>query len=196
MIISERTWHCNSWHNRVNYTCNSGLWGWICFHKNPVYRCTTETMSITLDNMATHHFADDIFRCIFMNAKFCALIKISLNFAPKGPIDNNPALVWIGLSPFGHQAIISTSADPIHWSIYVALGEMSKIFVNIYVIMAELDFHTLDIISLCISPRRALTLLVWRQGYTRMTKPIMILWLFMLITPWTIRSSAVIISTV
>ena len=38
------------------------------------------------------HFADDIFRCIFVNAKFCILIKISLKFVPKGPIYNNPKL--------------------------------------------------------------------------------------------------------
>ena len=40
-----------------------------------------------------HHFADDIFRCIFVNVKFWVLITISLKFVPKGPIDNNPALV-------------------------------------------------------------------------------------------------------
>ena len=39
------------------------------------------------------HFADGIFRCIFMNEKFCILIEISLKFVPKSPIDNNPALV-------------------------------------------------------------------------------------------------------
>ena len=38
------------------------------------------------------HFADNIFRCIFMKEKFCILIKISLKFVPEGPIDN-PALV-------------------------------------------------------------------------------------------------------
>ena len=38
-------------------------------------------------------FADDIFINIFMNEKFCILIKISLKFVPKGPIENNPALV-------------------------------------------------------------------------------------------------------
>ena len=38
-------------------------------------------------------FADDISRCIFVNEKFCILIKISQKFVPKGPIDNNPALV-------------------------------------------------------------------------------------------------------
>ena len=39
------------------------------------------------------HFPDDIFKCIFFNEQFCILIKISLKFVPKGPIDNNPALV-------------------------------------------------------------------------------------------------------
>ena len=39
------------------------------------------------------HFADDIFKCFFMNEKFCILIQISRKFVPKGPIDNNPALV-------------------------------------------------------------------------------------------------------
>ena len=41
------------------------------------------------------NFADNIFRCIFMNEKFCILIKISLKFVPRGPSDNNPALVQI-----------------------------------------------------------------------------------------------------
>ena len=39
------------------------------------------------------HFTDDISSCIFVNEKFDIWIKISLKFVPKGPIDNNPALV-------------------------------------------------------------------------------------------------------
>ena len=39
------------------------------------------------------NFPNDIFGCIFMNEKLCILIEISLKFVPKGPIDNNPALV-------------------------------------------------------------------------------------------------------
>ena len=39
------------------------------------------------------HFADDIFRCIFLNEKFCILIKIRLKFVPDGPINNNTTLV-------------------------------------------------------------------------------------------------------
>ena len=39
------------------------------------------------------HFADGIFKCIFMNEKYCILIRISLKFVPKGPIDNT--LAWV-----------------------------------------------------------------------------------------------------
>ena len=41
------------------------------------------------------HFADDTFKCIFMNENLCTLIQISLQFVPKGPIDNIPALVQV-----------------------------------------------------------------------------------------------------
>ena len=38
------------------------------------------------------HFTD-IFKCIFVNEKVQPFLKISLKFVPKGPIDNNQALV-------------------------------------------------------------------------------------------------------
>ena len=41
------------------------------------------------------HFADDIFKCIFLNKNVWIPIKISLKFVPKGPINNIPALVQI-----------------------------------------------------------------------------------------------------
>ena len=37
--------------------------------------------------------ADDIFKRIFFNENVWILIKISLKFVPKGPINNIPALV-------------------------------------------------------------------------------------------------------
>ena len=42
-----------------------------------------------------HRFTDDIFRCIFMNEKFCIVIKNSVKFVPKYPVDNIPELVQI-----------------------------------------------------------------------------------------------------
>ena len=39
--------------------------------------------------------ADDVFKCNFLNENVWILIKISLKFVPKGPINNIPALVHI-----------------------------------------------------------------------------------------------------
>ena len=47
---------------------------------------------LPLDKMAAV-LADNIFKCMFLNENFYILIKIPLKFVPKGPIDNNPALV-------------------------------------------------------------------------------------------------------
>ena len=41
------------------------------------------------------HFADDIFKCIFLNENVWIPIKISLKFVPQGPINIIPALVQI-----------------------------------------------------------------------------------------------------
>ena len=41
------------------------------------------------------HFTDDTFKRIFLNEDVGILIKISLKFVPKGPINNIPALVQV-----------------------------------------------------------------------------------------------------
>ena len=41
------------------------------------------------------YFADDIFKCIFLNENVWISIKISLKFVPRGPINNIPSLVQI-----------------------------------------------------------------------------------------------------
>ena len=40
-------------------------------------------------------FADDTFKCIFLNENVIISMKIPLKFVPKAPIINNPALVQI-----------------------------------------------------------------------------------------------------
>ena len=42
-----------------------------------------------------HHFADSIFKCIFLNENVLILIKNLLKFVPEGPIHNMAALVQI-----------------------------------------------------------------------------------------------------
>ena len=64
-------------------------------------------------------FADNIFKCIFMNEMFCISIQISLKFVLKGPIDNNTALVQImAWCRKGDKPL----SEPIHWRVYTALG--------------------------------------------------------------------------
>ena len=41
------------------------------------------------------HFADDMFKCIFLNKNVWIPIEISLKFVPTGSINNNPALLQI-----------------------------------------------------------------------------------------------------
>ena len=41
------------------------------------------------------HFADDMFKCIFLNENVWIPIEISLKFVPKGTINNNPSLFQI-----------------------------------------------------------------------------------------------------
>ena len=39
--------------------------------------------------------ADDILKCIFLNENVRIFLQISLKFVPKGPIDNESALVQV-----------------------------------------------------------------------------------------------------
>ena len=79
-------------------------WGCEVLITAPV--CQKKLFNSSSPGQNGRHFADDIFRCIFMNEKICILIKISLKFVPKGPIDNNPALVQImAWRQIGHKPL-------------------------------------------------------------------------------------------
>ena len=51
-------------------------------------------LSCTNPSIQNGHCGDDILKCI-LNENFRIFIKISLNFIPKGPIDNKSPLVQI-----------------------------------------------------------------------------------------------------
>ena len=55
----------------------------------------TEVVNTLRPKQNGRHFADDTFKRIFLNENVRISIKISLKFVPKGPINNNPALVQI-----------------------------------------------------------------------------------------------------
>ena len=68
------------------------------------------------------HFTDDILKCIFLNENISILIKISLNFVPKGRINNIPSLVqimawcWQVTNHYLNQWWL------VYWRIYALLG--------------------------------------------------------------------------
>ena len=59
-----------------------------------------------------HHFADDIFKWIFFNENIWISIQISMEFVPKGPVNNIPALVQImawcqsGIKPLSEPMMV------------------------------------------------------------------------------------------
>ena len=68
------------------------------------------------------HFADDIFRCIWVNESFVFWLKFHWGLLlwaqftiPIIGLDN-------GLTPNRRQVIIWTNVDQIHWRMYAALG--------------------------------------------------------------------------
>ena len=54
---------------------------------------TTSHLNASPPEQNGRHFAYDIFKCIFMNEKFCISIQTSLKFVPKDSIDNKSTLV-------------------------------------------------------------------------------------------------------
>ena len=66
-------------------------------------------------------FADDTFKHIFLNENVRISIKISLKFVPKGPINNNPALVQImawrrpGDKPLSESMLVNYSLRRLRW---------------------------------------------------------------------------------
>ena len=69
------------------------------------------------------HFADDMFKCIFLNENVWIPIEISLKFVPRGSINNNPALFQImawrrpGDKPLSESMMVSSLTH-----IYASLG--------------------------------------------------------------------------
>ena len=69
-----------------------------------------------------HHFADDIFKCIFFIKNIWITIKISMKFIAKGPVGNNSTLVHIMAWHYLCQAIIWSNDGTVCWYINTALG--------------------------------------------------------------------------
>ena len=79
-------------------------------------RCTQgqiDTVNTLRPRQNGRYFADDIFKCIFLNKNASIAIKISLKFVLGGRINNIPALVqimawhWLGDKPLSEPMMVS-----------------------------------------------------------------------------------------
>ena len=82
------------------YISGMTSWGWASFNSlGPRQNC--------------HHFAHDIFKCIFLNENILILLKMSLKFVPQVRINNISALIQImawrrpGDKPLSEPILIS-----------------------------------------------------------------------------------------
>ena len=81
-------------------------------------RVTEHSFSVLRPKQNGRHFADDVFKCIFLNENAWISLKISLKIVPRVPINNIPALVQMMVwhRP-GDKAFVW-----INWGIYASLG--------------------------------------------------------------------------
>ena len=70
----------------------SGYYGYYILNTVCLHSAAVNTLGPRQDG---RHFADDIFKCIFLNENIWISTKISMKFVPQGPINNIPALVQI-----------------------------------------------------------------------------------------------------
>ena len=76
------------------------------------FRWLFNTLSMLKPNQNDHHFADNIFKCFFLNENEIILIENSLKFVPKNPINNISALVQIMAC---HLIGAKPLSEPILW---------------------------------------------------------------------------------
>ena len=91
LIINKVSWHsCEG-----NFTGKvQDIYPWYQFKISVASLKGNELTHWGRDKMAVI-FADDIFKCIFINENLRILMHISLKFGPSGPVYNNPSLVQI-----------------------------------------------------------------------------------------------------
>ena len=86
--VNVTCFQCQKWPLtlQVLFLCMYGthIWGSFCLHMH------YNLIHWGRDKMAT--ISDDLFECIFMNENVCILIKISMEFVSRGPINDIPAL--------------------------------------------------------------------------------------------------------
>ena len=87
-------------HSRVNERYESNLSALVVYFTTPSINASslhgiTNVFNSSPSAQNGSHLADDIFKYIFMNEKFCIFLRISLKFVCEGPTYNKSVLVQV-----------------------------------------------------------------------------------------------------
>ena len=112
------------------------------------------------------HFADNIFKCIFLNENFWIQIKNSLKFVPKGPINNIPGL-FLACSRACASKVFSLQADCGRVIVYPGLKQWERPRHNIFGVCTRLAGGVCMSTSANSSASKHLTVtkIVWKIVY-------------------------------
>ena len=113
------------------------------------------------------HFANDIFKCIFLNENVWILIKILLKFVPKGPIKNIPGLVqimaWRRPSHYLNQWWL------IYWRIYASHGLNELMLYDMLFLITIFMLIWQVVCEGCWEPLHLTPLTLWQPGWVAYT---------------------------
>ena len=108
-------------------------WGaitWICHDVNS----GLASVNTLRPRKNGRHFADDLFKCIFVNENAWISLKISMKFVPKFQINNIPALVQImAWRRPGDKPLFETMMVSLLTHICVTRPQWVKAMINIYI---------------------------------------------------------------
>ena len=96
----------------VSWQRSTVIWMWISNHIHCLMWIWLFIPNLLRPRQNGRLFADDSFKRIFLNENIRILIKISLKFVPKGPINNCPSLVQMmawrrpGDKPFSEPVMV------------------------------------------------------------------------------------------
>ena len=115
---------------------------WASFGSGNAWHRIGEVLTInTLRSRQNgRHFADDMFKCIFLNENVWITIIISLKFVPKGLINNNPALFQIMA---WHRPGDKPLSEPMMVSLLTHICVTRPQWVNTYLLIAPKDQDSL-----------------------------------------------------
>ena len=105
---------------KLIHVSKRGHWGLICIMSESIDACSQklqEAINVTTEHIeaetSCHHFADDIFKCIFLNENVWISLQISLKFVRNVQINNITALIqimawhWPGNKPLSEPMMVS-----------------------------------------------------------------------------------------